>query len=311
MITLRPYQVTAVETIRSEWTHVKATLAALATGTGKTEIGTATIAAEWEAAQDAGQYMRVLWLVHRIELADQPVERWARNWSHALPSRGIVMADRDDKDRGLVVATVQTLSASGYKRLDEVLRYGRFTHLVIDETHRAVARTYKGVLERLRRAEPNLRILGLTATPKRTDGDGLKQVFDSVAVRYSIKDAIKLGALCPFVAMGVQLPISIADVPVKGKDGEWDGEILGSVLDVDNARQIIDVEQARGGASNYCLYCIGQASAWPRGGVPSGRDTIGGGRRHDAQTVTPRDYRPLQGGRNQGARQLLCVRGGL
>lgn len=121
----------------------------------------------------------------------------------------------------------------------EVERFHTYTAngFVVHNCHRSTARTYGRVIERLRAANPALRVLGVTATPKRTDGDGLKRVFQSVAHRISIKDAIAMGALVPFMALAVKLPVSLADVPETGEG--WDDEILGEVMSAANALEII------------------------------------------------------------------------
>lgn len=230
-ITLRPYQRDAVVSIVGQWERgITATLAALATGVGKTEVGLGAIQTEY----DAGRVGRCLWLSHRQELVFQPIERIVRGWP-GLPCPGVVMADYDMAQMPLVVATVQTLSVE--RRLERLLSYGPITHLVVDETHRVTAKSYLRLIERLRDACPDLRILGLTATPKRTDGDGLKRVFQSVAARISIKDAIRLGALVPFMALAVELPISLLDITETGEG--WNDEELGDVMSAANALEII------------------------------------------------------------------------
>lgn len=229
-ITLRGYQIEARDAIQAEWERGRATLACLATGTGKTETFLGTLAAE----QEAGRLGRALILAHRRELIYQPALRIVRGWPQ-LPCPGIVMAQYDMADADVIVATVQTLAAGD--RLQRVLDHGPITHLVIDETHRATAPSYMRVLEELRAANPALRVLGVTATPSRTDGAGLASVFDSVAHRIGIKEAIQMGALCPFVAMGVQLPISIEGIR-ETRDG-WDDDELGEVMSAANALELI------------------------------------------------------------------------
>lgn len=231
-IALRDYQVKARDAGLAEIRKGLATLLALATGCGKTELFLSILQAELEA----GNLTRALILAHRQELIFQPVERMVRGWP-ALPCPGIVMADMNMPEQQIIVATVQTLTASKGRRMDEVLSHGAISHLVIDETHRAAARTYNEVIKRLKEANPELRILGVTATPKRSDGDGLKKIFQSVAVRISIKDAIGLGALVPFVPAAVELDVTLDDIPESAEG--WDDELLGDVMCAGNALEII------------------------------------------------------------------------
>lgn len=234
MVNLRPYQITARDSVLAEWHKgILSTMIAMATGTGKTETFLSVLAAE----KQNGNLNRALILAHRKELIDQPRDRIIRNWSDALPIPGVVMAQQNDADAQIVVATVQTLQSE--QRLSQTLSHGVFSHLVIDECHHATADSYVNLVRTLKENNPNLRILGATATPKRTDRDGLRKVFQSVAHKISIKEAIvKLKCLSPFVALAVRLPVDISDVPT-GVDGDYNEEKLGTVLMMDNAQDLV------------------------------------------------------------------------
>lgn len=231
MINLRSYQIEARDAVLTEWNNgTQSTMVAMATGTGKTETFLSVLAAEHEA----GRLQRALILAHRKELIEQPFNRIARNWSHALPRAGIVMAEFNQMRAPIVIATVQTLQ----NRLPGVLRHGAFSHVIVDECHHAIAPTYLHVIHCLKEANPDLRILGVTATPKRTDKSGLRKVFQNVAYRVSIKDAIsKLKCLSPFMALAIQLPVDISEVDDTG--GDYNEEQLGNILKVENAEEIV------------------------------------------------------------------------
>lgn len=233
MIKLRPYQREARDAVLEEWKKGKSTLLAMSTGTGKTETFLSVLAAEHEA----GRLDRALVIAHRRELILQPYERIRKHWKKQLPTPGVVMGEVNHQpDADLVIATVQTLSNE--KRLARVLEAGAFSHVIHDECHHAVAKSHLELIEALKAARPDLRLLGVTATPKRTDQDGLSRVFDSVAYRVSIRDAItRHQALVPFTAIGVQLPVSFKFVREIG-DG-FDAEEAGSVLSAQNALEII------------------------------------------------------------------------
>lgn len=248
MITLRPYQVAARDAVRAHWqANNRAALVVLPTGTGKTEVILATL----EAELYAGTLRRAVILAHRQELIYQPRDRAAKNWPN-LPPLGVVMADEDQADARIIVATVQTLTSGSGERLANILRHGPVSHLVVDEAHHTTARTYGQVIEVLTAANPDLRILGVTATPKRTDKEGLARVYGKHPVyRLTLKEAIKAGALCPFRAIGVELPVSAAGVRLVGNNGDtdYDQEAMGAVMDAANARELI-VETWRREASD-------------------------------------------------------------
>ena len=233
MITLRPYQIEASKSVREAWANgVKSQLIVATMGLGKTEIFLSILADELAA----GNLTRALIIAHRKELIDQPATRIANHWTHALPAPGIVMAEQNGADAQIICATIQTLGANG--RLDEIFAHGPISHVVIDEAHHATAASYTAVIDRLKIANPDLRILGVTATPKRTDGEGLRKVFERVAFKATLKDGIaKYKALSPFVALGVELPVDISKVPFVADD--YNAEQLGSVLDVDNVMELV------------------------------------------------------------------------
>lgn len=228
---LRPYQVQARDAAITAWQSGKrGVLLALATGCGKTEIFLGTLAQE----RQNGALGRAIILAHRRELVAQPVERMRRSWPQ-LGEPGIVMGEQNECDAPIIVATVQTLQTPG--RIEQILRHGPVTHVVTDEAHHAVAKTYRNVYDELRRAYPELRHLGVTATPKRTDKTGLAKVFDSAPFKMSIRDAIKARALVPFTALGFELPTSFADVPET--DESWSPEVAGGLLSAPNVLEIV------------------------------------------------------------------------
>jgi len=225
VVTLWPHQVECLAAIRRAWLTGPRTLAVLATGTGKTHIYLSLLD---EVARSGA---RALVIAHRQELIYQPVERAKEYFPELAARMGIVMAGRDDADAQVVVATVQTLSANG--RLDRALQAGPFEYVVADEAHHITSATWLALLERL----GNPRVLGLTATPIRTDGDGLSRVFSSVAYRFPINAAIDRGILVPFRALGFTLPITLAGI-AEGEDG-WAVEPLGDLLRAPNVLEVV------------------------------------------------------------------------
>lgn len=232
MITPRPYQSQAAQAVHEAWNSgFLNALVVAATGAGKTEIGLLCVASD---SGTINRNRRVLWIAHRKELIDQPRDRILKHWPE-LGRPGIVMGDQNECSPAVVIATIQTLQSTG--RLEQILSAGTITHLVTDEAHHATSSSYLSLYDRLRSVNPALRHLGLTATPVRTDKDGLSRVFETVAYRITIKDCIRLGYLTPMVALGISLPVSFADVGERG--GEYDEEDAGRVLSARNAEEIV------------------------------------------------------------------------
>lgn len=96
----------------------------------------------------------------------------------------------------VVISTIQTQVAG--RNGGRMTRFdpNEFSLLVIDEAHHAVASTYRRVIEHYR-TNPNLQVLGVTATPDRADEEALGKVFDAVAWEYDIRFGITDGWLVP------------------------------------------------------------------------------------------------------------------
>ncbi len=209
-VTLRPYQVEAVQKVFDRWYDVgeSSTMIAMATGTGKSETFLGVLAAE----REAHRFERGLILAHTKELVEQPRDRINRSWSTSLPVPGIVMADQDECSRQIVCATYQTMGSE--RRLARTLGYGTFSHVVIDECHRANPDTeYERIVGVLREANPSVKILGATATPA---GNG---IFQSTAYRLSIRKAVReLKCLVEPVGLGVHINLDLSKVKKSGDD---------------------------------------------------------------------------------------------
>ncbi len=235
---LRPYQTEAISAVSRDWRKgIKNTLVVAATGAGKTQMFLRLIMNELSA--DVNN--RALILAHRQELIDQPLDRIRHmdaDWLGAVldrPRVGIMMADRNDPDRQLTIATVQTLSSG--KRLDQLLSHGAITHLVVDEAHHAVSQSYIKIWKALREANPELKHLGVTATPMRADGDGLAKVYQNVSAKVTIADLVRLGYLVQPRWLGISTGLSLAGVHTSR--GDYVQSELASVFDTPKGRAII------------------------------------------------------------------------
>jgi len=188
---LRSYQTAAVDGIFEAWRTVRSTLLVQPTGTGKTVTFAHVI-----KRMPAG---RALVLAHREELIFQAADKIARVTGHPPD---IEMAEMR-ADHGMlgkarvVVSSIQTQCA-GRNGDSRMKRFNpqEFSLLVLDEAHHATAPTYRRVVEHYSQ-NPDLKILGVTATPDRHDEEALGQIFNSVAYDYELLDAIRDGWLVP------------------------------------------------------------------------------------------------------------------
>lgn len=160
-----------------------------ATGTGKTILAALDVRSV--------QPRRMLFLVHREQIIDKAMEEFRRVLGGRPDDYSKLVGGSRGTDSRYLFATVQTMSRpatlAGFDS-DE------FDYIIIDEVHRAAAPTYARILEHF---EPRF-LLGLTATPERTDGASIYELFDyNVAYEIRLGQALDTGMLTPFNYFGV------------------------------------------------------------------------------------------------------------
>lgn len=194
---LRPYQEAAIEGVNDAFKTNGSTLVVMATGLGKTVLFTEVIKREKK---------RALVIAHREELIWQAANKIKQATGE---EPGIEMAEHRATKSAIwgqhrvVVASVQTLNAgnSGEGRM-KLFDPSEFGLVVIDEAHHAIADSYRRVIQHFQQ-QPGIKLLGVTATPDRTDEEALGQIFHSVAYTYDIVDGIRDGWLCPIETQAV------------------------------------------------------------------------------------------------------------
>lgn len=215
MLTLRPYQNEAIDAfqqyVAKREDHGARGVVVFPTGCGKTIFGLSL-------AKAMGG--RTLWIAHREELISQPIQALRQVWPEMKP--GVVKAERNEWARDFVFASVQT---AWRKERREKLK--GFDLVVVDECHHAAATSYKLVLEAAGVFDvggPPL--LGLTATPERTDNLRLDDVFQKIVYQFQLRTAVEAGYLVD-VEM-VQRPVNV-DLDKVGMSG---GDFREGALDI-------------------------------------------------------------------------------
>lgn len=185
-ISLRDYQTDARTAVIEAWRKKKVTrpLVQLPTGTGKTVVF-ASLARELQA--------KTLIIAHRDELLRQAQDKVNMVWPEART--GIVKAHENDfEGKDVVIASIQTLSRG--KRLKQIVGEN-FDLCIIDEAHHSVSKTYRDTINYLgfMDDDPKRLLLGVTATTKRLDKMGLRNVFQKIVFESSIRTMVKAGYL--------------------------------------------------------------------------------------------------------------------
>ena len=206
---LRPYQRRALSRILDAYLDGRQSVAiSLPTGTGKTVVFLALARGVVEAGG------RVLIVAHRDELILQPIEKLSLVWPEALEP-GVIKAERFEPNRPIVLASVQTF----WRRLDRLTQ--GFDLLVIDEAHHAAASTYRMALDRLLELNPDMKVLGVSATLFRRDGESLREIFEEVVFEYSVLEAISDGYLCGIDYRAVKTGCDLSDVRFDYRAGDF------------------------------------------------------------------------------------------
>lgn len=224
---LRPYQVAAHDAVLEEWKEVTSTLIVIPTAGGKTVVFSAIIASRMPG--------RAMVIADREELIFQARDKIM---NVAGLQCCIEMGELSAKTTlfqksDVVVATVQTLnSALGDRTRMSKFDPKEFSTLVIDEAHHAVAQSYRNVIHYFTSNNPNLKVLGVTATPDRTDEEALGQVFETVAFDYEILNAIDDGWLVP-VEQQMVFVEGLDLTQVRTTAGDLNGADMAAILEAE------------------------------------------------------------------------------
>ena len=168
----------------------KKALVISATGTGKTYL----------SAFDVQQFepKRMLFIVHREQILQKSLKDF-QNVLQFPESEGLIYhSGADLTNKKYIFATIQTLSRDSHLNL---FTENYFDYILIDEVHKAGADSYKKVMAHF---NPEF-FLGMTATPERTDGQNIYELFDyNIAYEIRLQDALDNDMLCPFIYFGVK-----------------------------------------------------------------------------------------------------------
>ena len=163
-----------------------------ATGTGK------TVTAVTDAKRVGG---RVLFIAHTKDLITQAAETFGRIWPEA--SVGLYVENFKETDTQIVCGSVQSIALNLESFFPE-----SFDYLIVDEAHHASAETYQKVLAYFK---PRF-TLGLTATPERSDGVDILEIFKNTAHRLDIQTAVEIGELVPVRCIRIHTNIDLTKV---------------------------------------------------------------------------------------------------
>lgn len=199
---------------------------------------------------------RILILSHVKELLQQDAEKIMLVWPEA--PLGVYSAGMNSRDMGLpiTVAGIQSVR-------DKAAMLGAVDVAIIDEAHTISHKAeggYRSLLSALKLRNPNMRVVGLTATPYRL-GHGLISergaIFDDLIEPVRIEELIARGYLAPLRSKATEAELSVEGVGKRG--GEFiEHELQAAVNNAgDNERIVDEVLKRAGGRKAWLFFCAG------------------------------------------------------
>ena len=215
MLTLRQYQRESVNAIYGYWQNGGGNpLIVLPTAAGKSLV----IATLVQELCEAYPTLRIAIVTHTKELIAQNFAELLKLWPQApagIYSAGI---GRRDARARVLFCGIQSV----WNKID---RIGHVDVLLVDEAHlipKSADTTYGKFISRLRENTPDMRVVGLTATPYRLDSGRLdrgdNRIFDAIAYEANVSDLIDQGYLSPLVSKATATALDVTGVGKRGGD---------------------------------------------------------------------------------------------
>jgi len=226
---LRDYQIKTIDKARSLILGGKRRLIIHApTGSGKTIMAADIV----DKALQKGK--RVIFLVHLRELAFQAVERFTEYG--VGDDVGIIMSgELTQLGRPVQVISIQTyINRLKLRKLGQENWFCGADLVIYDEAHESIAKTRKDVLDLYK---DDAVILGLTATPCRSDGRGLGEFYEDIVPCSGVSELTEQGYLVPMVYYGSEHYPDLKSLPLVA--GDYNQKLLGER--VDQAKLVGDI----------------------------------------------------------------------
>jgi superfamily II DNA or RNA helicase/HKD family nuclease len=205
---LEPFQERLLERLslsRARGHHKNLLVAA--TGTGKTVMA----AVDYARLREDLSRSRLLFVAHRNEILDQSLATFRYALRNASFGEKWISGSRP-QHFDHVFASIQSLNAANLENLAP----DHFDVVIVDEFHHAAAPSYRKLLDHVQPRQ----LLGLTATPERSDDLSILHWFDDrIAAELRLWDAIDQQRLCPFMYFGIFDGIDLTDIPWRRGQG--------------------------------------------------------------------------------------------
>jgi superfamily II DNA or RNA helicase len=230
----RPFQQEVLESLtfqRDVWGRRK-NLVAMATGTGKTVVA----GLDFRRLFETGEVKSLLFVAHRKEILDQSLITFRTILRDGTFGELFVDGQRPTT-WSHVFGSIQSLNAMDLDSIGP----DHFDMVIVDEFHHAAADSYEKLLSRL---EPKY-LLGLTATPERSDGKPILHWFDNtISAELRLWEAIDRQILSPFQYFGIHDNTDLSAAGIKWTRGQgYDVQGLTNLYTANDSRVALILEQ--------------------------------------------------------------------
>lgn len=218
---LRRYQTDVIQKARESFMDGnKRIIIQASCGAGKTIIAASIVSSALEKGK------KVIFLVHLRQLAYQAMERFS---DFGIGDEvGMIMSGEDSHlGRPVQVISVQTYARRlNFDNIKDNEWFKAADIVIYDECHSSIAKTRKAVLDLYKN---DALIIGLTATPCRSDGRGLDEVYEDIVSCSNINELTELGHLVPAIYYGATKLPDLKGIPTVA--GDYNKKELGKRVD--------------------------------------------------------------------------------
>ncbi|WP_019903160.1 DEAD/DEAH box helicase [Methylobacterium sp. 77] len=255
---LRPYQRASLDALYASWRNDAGDgLIVLPTGAGKAFVIAALVR---EVIADRPE-ARIAIVTHTRELIAQNYRELVAYWPQAPAGIYSAGLNRRDTATQILFCGIQSV----WNRIEAI---GAFDVVVVDEAHlipRNAETRYGRFLAALRDARPDLRVVGLTATPYRLDSgrldEGEGRLFERIVYEANVGDLIYQGYLAPLICKATATALDVSGVAKRG--GDYIPGALEAAVNQDWITRAAVEEMATFGSDRraWLAFCAGVAHA--------------------------------------------------
>lgn len=247
-IKLRPYQKESSNECLNQLNEGKNVIYQLPTGGGKTVI-IDDIVKKVLRGKAKFTTKKILILIHRREIIFQMYNRLVES---GIDAGYLVGMKKKNTDATVLIGSIQTITRD--KRLEKILQE-EYNFVVIDEVHHARSGSYDKVLTTLKEKNPDMRLLGVTATPNRHDGKELIEHFDVMVKGPSIATLQDGGYLANSITYLADLTDLEDEVDSSNADYKI-GELSAYMRNPDVIKQAINLYKEKADGKQMLVFCV-------------------------------------------------------